>query len=83
MLPCNSINSDLGLMQGENGIVSPDCVPDLEAQESYVGAGNILIYSNYVRFMHERYGDERLRRYSSILNKQFDVKHPSWLNTEV
>ena len=51
MLPCNSINSDLGLMQGENGIVSPDCVPDLEAQESYVGAGNILIYSNYVRFL--------------------------------
>ena len=33
--------------------------------------------------MHEGYGDESLRRYSSILNKQFDVKHPSWLNTEV
>ena len=31
MLPCNSINSDLGLMQGDNGIVSPECVPDLEA----------------------------------------------------
>ena len=37
MLPCNSINTEAGFMEGEQGTVSQECELDLEKQEQYVG----------------------------------------------
>ena len=36
-----------------------------------------------MRFLPEKYGNESIKRYSAILNQQFDADKPSWLQTLV
>ena len=81
MVPCNSINTESGIMEGENGVVREDCETSLDEQKRYMGQSNILIYANQVHFKQEKFGADSIERYSSIVNYIFDAEKPSWLDT--
>ena len=83
MLPCNSIRTEAGLIEGEKGKVSEECDTSKERQEKYIGASNIIMYVNQVHFEQSEYGSKSIERYSSLINHQFDTSKPSWLTTLV
>lgn len=81
ILPCNSLYTDLGPIFGELDQVGPACVTSLESQIDYLGQVHLMILTNQVQFKHEEYGENKLVRKSTILNRQFDSSQPSWIHT--
>ena len=82
-MPCNSVNTNSGIMQGEQGKVRDDCKPEFAGQQRYLEMNNVLIYANQVRFLPDKFGNESIKRTSVVLNKQFDPHKPSWLDTVI
>ena len=83
VLPCHSTHTDTGQIEGTKGQISEECVANLEQQKQYMGTANVLIYTNQVRFMPDRFGDTSLKRYSAIVNQQFDGYKPAWYQTTI
>ena len=71
-MPCNSIGTDLGIMQGELGVVNSECETSLEKQSEYIGKSHLLILANMARFRPELYGEKAIEKSSVIMNQQFE-----------
>ena len=37
LMPCNSIKTESGFMEGEKGVVGSECETDQKKQENYIG----------------------------------------------
>ena len=66
-MPCNQ-KLTLPELNGLSDRIDPNCTTDLKSQVEYVTAPNWIIYHNQEEFRAEKYHDERIERYSTIIN---------------
>ena len=80
LLPCNVVMSEIET--SPKWEVKENCEGSLEEQIKYVGQSQVLMLVNKERFMPQKYGDQTISRYSTILGTQFDETKPSWAALE-
>ena len=80
LTPCNYIHNEMSVY---GDTVSPECVADLDAQLSYMGPLDIVIFMNSERFDQQVYGEDSIVKESVILHKQVDQNSPSWVSKVV
>lgn len=83
LMPCNSVSSDVGPLQGDLAEISPECHESLDEQARYIGKSHLLLLFDQVLFHPQNYGKQTLQRNSVIINQQFDNMAPSWLSTTI
>ena len=70
-VPCNYLhNSD--------DTVSQDCISDLEAQQTFLGSFQSVLYINVEVLDTEFFGDNAIKRESKLYFQQINEKEPSW-----
>ena len=45
-MPCNSVTTEIGIIQGEKGKIHEECKPELVDQQRYLEKSHVLIYVN-------------------------------------
>ena len=73
-LPCNVVN----FWDKEPDPIADECVPDLEAQQAFLGPLQLLFYFNHEQFDDQAYGDESIVRESKVMNVQVDTQKQTW-----
>ena len=74
--PCNYVHNQVN-DYGDS--VSPECVPDLQAQIDYIGQPEWVLYVNHERINPDKFNDESIERTSLIKNQNFSETIPNWI----
>ena len=76
--PCNYLHRYLGYKHDR---VHPECVANLAKQIEYVGKPNLLLYFTEDLLGTREFGNESIKRQSTLKNTQLSEIVPSWINT--
>ena len=77
-VPCNQ-KLTLDLIGGQEDRIDEQCVWDLEAQREYLKPPKLVAFFNQERLNLEKYGEESIERFATLVNIQFDEKQPNWV----
>ena len=81
-IPCNMKETLLGDAT-EDDRIPQNCNYDKDKLIEYLGPIQMLIYKNIGSFQQDEYGNERVKKESSISRIQVDEYRPSWINTKI
>ena len=79
-MPCNYVHNMLGYTKDS---VTPECIPDLEAQKTYLGPLKVPLYFNEEILITDSFGDESIRRFSKIIYTTINQERPQYYSFDL